>query len=554
MTMQEWLALSTTRGAISYARFSHPSQIETDSLRRQAERTRQVVEAFGLELDATVRFADLGISAFKGANRRKGALADIIEAARSGAIPRYTKLIVESVDRISRQDPYAAMGAVRELCDLDVIIVTADMQVYSRDRLARDPGAGFVLQGVLLRAHEEAKTKSERVRAARERNRQALRDGTRVKLPKMLPGWLRNEAGVAVQMPARVETLRMIFDLAADGVGSATIAARLNRDERETFHRGGQGIADRRARAGWNGEAVLGIIRNPAARGFYQPHTRDAETGKRVPAGEPVRCYPIVVPDVQWHAANAHVTRRAKALAPDRVPNRAKIANLLSGVVTCSLCSGRASRYSSDSRRKEDPQGKLICDAAHRSYMREGQRVCRGVGRHPYKPIEDALLADVAPALALRAATGARLAHAGAVGRARQEATEAKDTTERIERRLRRLLDLDVDDPLLVEATAERKAAMARLRAAQEAVERETSGEAAENAMARAMEGLIAGARAGDVDARLRLRDVLREHLRAILYPDRCEIVSGALAAVIDCKTGRRDFRFASRSLRKSER
>lgn len=530
--------MERTKRAIPYARFSHPSQIETDSLRRQTDQSRGVAAFYGLELDETVRFVDLGISAFKGKNRLKGALADILAATRAGAMPPYTKLIVENIDRISRQDPYAAMGAVRELCDLNIIIVTADMQVYSRERLARDPGAGFILQGVLLRAHEESKTKSERVRAARERNREALRSGGG-RLPRMLPGWLVNVQGRAVEIDSRVETLRLIFQLAAEAMGSSTIARRLNKESRDVFDRAGQGIKDTRSAMGWDANRVVEIITGIAVRGYYQPHTLDAETGERLPTGEPIRCYPVIVDDAMWHAANAHVRRRAERLAPDKTPDKARIANLLSGMVICGLCGQRVSRFHQRTRHGSQPF--LVCDVARRALLKEGKRWCMGVGRHPYDAVEEALKATVAPLLTSSAVIGANLEHAGAVEAAQRELATAQDTADRVERQARRVMALDEDDPLLIEVMRDRKATRARLKAAQEALDKQRSTEAANAAAVRAMGMLIVGVNHGDDEARGRFRDILREHVNGTLHEDRLEVRFGVAVVTVQKTTGEFD-------------
>jgi hypothetical protein len=100
--------------------------------------------------------------------------------------------------------------------------------------------------------------------------------------------------------------------------------------------------------------------------------------------------------------------------------------------------------------------------------------------------------------------------HAGAVERAAQAVAAAQSNADRAGRRLKRLSDLDDDDPLLTDAMIERKSAMAALKEANNHLEQVRSTGAAREAMARAMGTLIALAENGEESARERLRDILR--------------------------------------------
>ena len=87
--------------AFSYSRFSSPEQRKGDSLRRQVEASRKFAQAHGLELDEGL--SDIGISAYRGANRYKGALARFLQLVREGKVPKGSFLLVESLDRLSRE-------------------------------------------------------------------------------------------------------------------------------------------------------------------------------------------------------------------------------------------------------------------------------------------------------------------------------------------------------------------------------------------------------------------------------------------------------------------
>ena len=89
--------------AYSYIRFSTPEQEKGDSLRRQEEEARKYAVEHGFNLDESQKFKDLGKSGYKGFNRINGALNDFLNLVNSGEIPKGSVLIVEHLDRLSRE-------------------------------------------------------------------------------------------------------------------------------------------------------------------------------------------------------------------------------------------------------------------------------------------------------------------------------------------------------------------------------------------------------------------------------------------------------------------
>jgi DNA invertase Pin-like site-specific DNA recombinase len=87
--------------AYSYVRMSTETQLLGDSLRRQLERSR----AFAVErgFDLVEDYHDLGVSAFRGKNVEDGKLGLFLNAVKAGKVPRGSYLLVESLDRLSRQ-------------------------------------------------------------------------------------------------------------------------------------------------------------------------------------------------------------------------------------------------------------------------------------------------------------------------------------------------------------------------------------------------------------------------------------------------------------------
>src|SRR5262245_39687426 len=92
------------RRAFSYARFSDKHQGKGRSMPRQDERVRAYCERRNWALDERL-FRDPGISAFTGANSRRGDLAEFLRLVEDGRVPQGSVLIIENVDRFSRLEP-----------------------------------------------------------------------------------------------------------------------------------------------------------------------------------------------------------------------------------------------------------------------------------------------------------------------------------------------------------------------------------------------------------------------------------------------------------------
>src|SRR5262249_1639573 len=151
--------------AYSYVRMSTDVQLKGDSLRRQLELSKTYADEHGLELVAERQLQDIGISAYRGANVQEGALGRFVEAVRKGQIEKGSFLLVESLDRLSRQDIMKSLSLFVELVNNGINIVTlADRHEYSAGKTNLEDLIYSIV--VMSRAHEESQTKSIRVSAA----------------------------------------------------------------------------------------------------------------------------------------------------------------------------------------------------------------------------------------------------------------------------------------------------------------------------------------------------------------------------------------------------
>lgn len=341
------------RKAYSYIRMSTPQQLKGDSLRRQKEESERYAKKHDLQLDQSFKLDDHGVSAFTGKNVSAGALGRFVEAVRKGKISAGSVLLVESLDRISRQAVQHSMSLILELLNAGIVVVTtADGREYA-------PGAGLMelLPCMLLlsRGNEESAIKSYRVQNAWQDKRDEI---STEKLTAKCPSWLTlsDDRATFQVNEARQDIVSRIFQESVSGIGDHTIARRLNEDRIKVFgpkKRDGQ-------EQHWQKSSVAKILTNRAVIGEFQPHTKQG--ARRVPAGEPIPSYfpPIISEDLFNRAQYCRAQRRVNG-AGRRGKN---FSNLFTGLAKCAVCHGPMHFKN----KGQGPKGGsyLVCDRASR--------------------------------------------------------------------------------------------------------------------------------------------------------------------------------------------
>lgn len=359
--------------AYSYIRMSTEQQLKGDSLRRQLEMSRAYAERHNLLLDDTLR--DLGVSAWKGINKKKGALGEFFRLVQAGQIPRGSYLLVESLDRLSRDEVIEALGVFLDIIKAGITIVTlADEQSYSQESIKGDWTRLIISLAVMARAHEESERKSQRVREAAEAKRQRALLG-HGKFSQNVPSWIsqeRNERGeIVYALNEHADTVRRIYEMAADGMGQLSITRVLNSEDTPPLRHG----------RGWHQGVVGLILDNPAVTGTYQPVRMS--NGKRVPYSDPVVGYfpSVVSPELY---ARAQQVRKAP---PSKGAKGKRFSNLFQGMLFCTHCGSRMwIKYGSSG---SNPQKYLQC---YDYFRNRGPKRCVGKRHFNYDVFEAAVL------------------------------------------------------------------------------------------------------------------------------------------------------------------
>jgi DNA invertase Pin-like site-specific DNA recombinase len=331
--------------AYSYSRFSTAEQAKGDSTRRQTEAAQRYAREHKLELDDKLTISDPGLSAFRGRNLEVGALGAFLKAAQDGVIEEGAFLLVENLDRISRETARVAMRTLEAICDAGVTLVTlSDGQRYTKERLDNDPLALMIPLISFIRSNEESRVKSQRLSAAWSNKRANVSNGK--PLTARAPGWLKLQGDKFIVIPERAVVVKRIFADTLDGVGQHTIAARLNKKGTPIFGRGKR----------WHRSYVAKILDNPAVTGVMTPH-RVIFTGRkktRQPL-DPIEGYFPVVVDAQTFA-RVQAMKHAPSGRKDT-----EVQNVLASLATCSECGSTMTRENKGSRGRP----KLVCVRTH---------------------------------------------------------------------------------------------------------------------------------------------------------------------------------------------
>jgi DNA invertase Pin-like site-specific DNA recombinase len=326
----------TATKAYSHIRFSSSEQRKGDSLRRQLAASEAYAEAHGLELDTSMR--DLGLSGWTGDNRTKGALGAFLKRVEAGTIPAGSVLIVEALDRLTREGILDAQLMFLSIIKAGIRVVTLmDNQVYDRDNL--NIGQLVLSLVILSQGTEYSRKLSERLKDVSANKRKQTAEGHKV--PNRCPAWLRWPRGPDGRpapngeyevIEERAAAIRLIFELKASGMGKEAIARKLNSMPvwQPQEHKANPG--------GWRPSYIEKLLHSRAVIGEYQPHKMVGK--KRVPVGDAIPDYfPPIVDLSLFNRVQSVLARNAS------IPGRGggangSIANVFGHIARCARCGG----------------------------------------------------------------------------------------------------------------------------------------------------------------------------------------------------------------------
>ncbi len=304
--------------AYSYIRWSTAIQEHGDSLRRQKQKAQGWSQKNGIPLADDRIMLDAGVSAYRGKNVKDGALGAFLKSAQEGKISKGSFLLVESIDRLSRQGMFKTAGIVQEIWEAGITIVTlSDEKAYPPDC---DDMDALMIVLVAMRAKEESATKGRRVKDSWVGRYQSFKETGQVPTGNLL-SWLTKDPATGKVMldEGREPIVRQMVDMGMYS-GLPDIAKTLNKRGIISWASGKR--KDRSTY--WTVSAIENILKNPALYGEYQPR-KDG----------PVYAVPPVITKEEFFRLQAAKDKRKKK---GRGRKGKAYTNLFSGIAKCSEC------------------------------------------------------------------------------------------------------------------------------------------------------------------------------------------------------------------------
>ena len=298
--------------AWGYRRFSSKPQELGDSQRRQDCGLEQFTTSRQLPLRALK--LDRGVSAFTGRNLTHGELGRFLKAIQEGEVLPGDFLVVESIDRLSRQEAMKSLNLLDQIVSAGITLVClAENLEIDSARLRDDESTLLMFVFGAIRSNRESKLKSQRCCAAwGAKKEMAKKDGTPT--TSKGPGWLKLVDGKWQFVKTHQATIKRIVRMGIEGLGADSICKTLNREKVPTFSRKGTTT--------WSISTIRFLLNSKSLIGYKQ--NWKMVNGKQTPDGEPFKAFPSVISEAEFYKLQSVLaTRRNKVRgrAGNNVPN-----------------------------------------------------------------------------------------------------------------------------------------------------------------------------------------------------------------------------------------
>ena len=332
--------------AIAYIRWSTQDQSRGDSEQRQQQLAKVTCEQRKWTLTEIV--IENGKSAYHGRHRADGGkFAEIEKRAALGEL-RGMALLVEQLDRLSRQEPLEGLNLLSSLTKAGMTVVeTTSGSTWTEESVKENWTTlltAFIRAGL---AFDESFKKAGRIRSAWRTTQTAGLTRAGKPDPRISPNWIEVVDGEWRVIEGRAAVIRQAYEWSAQGLGSRQIAMRLNDIP-----------TGRWAKGSWRPANINFIIKGRQALGEYLPQSF-GDDGIRRPCGDWIKLYPSIIDEDLWSRANDALGRRQNTRTGG--PRR-KMTNLLSGLAFCGVCDGKLTQRSLDKVGKR----RLVCSSFHR--------------------------------------------------------------------------------------------------------------------------------------------------------------------------------------------
>ncbi len=302
------------------------------------------------------------------------ALGSFLKAVEKGVVPKGSYLLVESLDRLSRDQVPIALRLFLNILEYGITIVTlGDGHTYSYESISAVPTELILSISVMMRAHEESATKSRRLQKVWNKKRVEA-EGSGKAMTRNCPGWMEKRGDRYALIDKRADIIRRIFQMSIDGMGTRAIAKVFNSESLPTW-----GVGRKKGRI-WYDSYIKKVLDNPATYGEFTP-LGPLAGGSEETASIPLRnYYPAAIDFKTFQRARAALEARTSSSVRSTA---GKHRNILSGLLKCAVC-GSGMHYIDKGKRGGSPY--LQCGS---SLLRGG---CDHDEKHTYETLETAII------------------------------------------------------------------------------------------------------------------------------------------------------------------
>jgi DNA invertase Pin-like site-specific DNA recombinase len=328
LSLKQLIASGTVIPTILYGRVSSEKQLSGEGLKRQREGTLAWIAKHPeliIRLDAELE--DKARSAWKADHiyRDDAALGKLVAMVESGELRPPLLIIVEALDRLSRENPWIAHGRLSNMVGRGVFVATvADDRIY---HLGSDMSDLIISVVLCCAANKSSEDASYRIRETKLTHVQESMI-TKALIHANVKGWLTPPENIsktnrltrkAPLIERHGETVLQIYQWGLHH-GSAWITKKLIADGVEPFGRTGK----------WSVKSVKKILRSRAVLGHLESkHGIIEGVYERIPG----------LTDELWLQVQAAQDRRRDA--GSAAPFQSKRVNLLAGIGQCARCQGK---------------------------------------------------------------------------------------------------------------------------------------------------------------------------------------------------------------------
>ncbi len=300
--------------AISYLRYSSKGQATGDSERRQEESFNKWLSANSDTYELYQPFRDLGKSGYTGKHLRSdGSLGKLLQQTEDGTFKQGDVLVVEAIDRLSRQEPLSALDLFGKIVRAGLTILTLeDGQKYNTESLNNNASSLAILVYKIQAAHEYSKRLAERIKAAHFQKRVKASQGSTDKV--LSAPWLKN--GEIYEPIAKI--VRHSIKMYLDGYGTRAIALNL-----AEYLKTADESVKKRYKKGVDPRTIRRWLANPALIGHWKSKEGLIEN-----------CFKPLIGFSDWMKIQNELQKRTESKVSSGVITHYN----LSGLVKCKHC------------------------------------------------------------------------------------------------------------------------------------------------------------------------------------------------------------------------